>query len=250
MCLLPFIPFFRPFIPHVLILQIIRPMITMKVEREFALLKRSKTNTKMVYGAVGSKDMKIADSYNQYAVNNSGTETKKLTNTRDYSNYLMAKYPCLTPGKNASVSITNGLLRKAMSDEKTGAWLERELEKAPDYIKEAQQSAIAHGGTLKSVSIEFGEEYSTMTTVGVYGDEGGTDSEMDKWLERLKEKKEKQKEADKKQEEKKESEWSMEEASFELKFQGEDLEDLTNQFSRKLSENSPMVLTGYFDIKA
>ena len=58
---------------------------------------------------------------------------------RDYSNYLTQKYPCLTPGPNSAVSITGGLLRKAMADEKTGAWLERELSKAPDYIKEAQE---------------------------------------------------------------------------------------------------------------
>lgn len=192
--------------------------------------------------------MKIADSYNQYSVNAAGTDTKKPTNTRDYSNYLMEKYPCLTPGKNASVAITGGLLRKAMSDEKTGAWLERELEKAPDYIKEAQQSAAARGSTLKSVSIEFGEKYTTMTVCAVT-DGGGTDSEIDKWLEKLKEKKEKQKEEDKKQEAKKAEEKRLEEASDKLVFQGKDLEDLTNQFSRKLSESSPVLLPGYFDVK-
>lgn len=40
-----------------------------------------------------------------------------------------------------AVSVTSGMLRKAMQDEKTGKWLERELSKAPDYIKQAQQSA-------------------------------------------------------------------------------------------------------------
>ena len=62
-------------------------------------------------------------------------------NVREYSNYLMDKYSCLKPRNNVAVSVTSGLLRKAMSDEKTGQWLERELSKAPDYIKEAQQSA-------------------------------------------------------------------------------------------------------------
>ena len=37
-------------------------------------------------------------------------------------------------------------------------WMEKELSKVPDYIEAAQKSSIAHGGTLKSVSIEFGEE--------------------------------------------------------------------------------------------
>ena len=69
-------------------------------------------------------------------------------NVRDYSNYLMGKYSCLKPGNKVAVSLTSGLLRKAMSDEKTGQWLERELSKAPDYIKEAQQSASARGSKL------------------------------------------------------------------------------------------------------
>ena len=98
--------------------------------------------------------------------NNTGTASKKPSNEKDYSNYLIQKYPCQTPGKNAAVSMTGGLLRKAVADEKTGKWLERELAKAPDYIEAAQKSAIAHGSTIKFVSIEFGEEYSTMTTWG------------------------------------------------------------------------------------
>ena len=141
--------------------------------------------------------MKISGSYNPYSINNNtGTTSKKPTNVKDYSNYLTQKFGCLTPGKSASVSITGGLLRKAMSDEKTGAWLEKELSKAPDYIRAAQQSAIAHGSTLKFVSIEFGEEYSTMTTCTVT-DGGGTDPGIDKWLEKIKEKRDKQREENK-----------------------------------------------------
>ena len=118
-------------------------------------------------------------------------------NTREYSNYLMGKYSCLTPGKNVTVSVTPGLLRKAMGDGKTGEWLERELSKAPDYIKRAQQAAISHGSRLTSVSIEFGEEYSTMTTIGVFG-ESGTDSDIDKWMEKIEESKEEKRAAEEK----------------------------------------------------
>ena len=110
-------------------------------------------------------------------------------NVRDYSKYLSGKYACLTPGKNTSVSVSSGLLRKAMSDEKTGQWLERELSKAPDYIKQAQQSAAARGDRLISASIEFGEEYTTMYVCTVT-DTPGTDSDIDKWLERIKDRKE------------------------------------------------------------
>jgi len=135
-----------------------------------------------------------------------------------------------------------------MSDEKTGAWLERELAKAPDYIEAAQKSAIAHGSTLKSVSIEFGEEYSTMTTV-VVTDGGGTDSEIDKWLEKIKEKREEQKAADKKLEKKK-AEQSLEETSSTTEFRGKDLEDLTNQFTMKLAGTMTLLSGGAFDIRA
>ena len=192
--------------------------------------------------------MKISGSYSPYSINNNtGTTSKKPTNVKDYSNYLSQKFGCLTPGKSASVSVTGGLLRKAMSDDKTGEWLERELAKAPDYIEAAQKSAIAHGSTLKSVSIEFGEEYSTMTTV-VVTDGGGTDSEIDKWLEKIKEKREEQQAADKKLE-KKQAEQRLEEASSTTEFRGKDLEDLTNQFTMKLSGTMTLLSGGAFDIR-
>ena len=194
--------------------------------------------------------MKISGSYNPYSINNNtGTTSKKPTNVKDYSNYLTQKFGCLTPGKSASVSVTGGLLRKAMSDEKTGEWLERELSKVPDYIEAAQKSSIAHGGTLKSVSIEFGEEYSTMTTVGVFGDEGSTDPEIDKWLDKIKEKRVEQKEAEKKLEQK-QQEQKIDEASFNMEFRGKDLEDLTNQFTMKLAGTMTLLSGGAFDIRA
>lgn len=194
--------------------------------------------------------MRISGSYNQNTVNNSGsTSNRKFTTVKDYSNYLTQKFGCLTPGKSASVSVTGGLMRKAMSDEKTGEWLERELSKVPDYIEAAQKSSIAHGGTLKSVSIEFGEEYSTMTTVGVFGDEGSTDPEIDKWLENIKEKRAEQKEAEKKLEQK-QQEQKTDESSFNMEFRGKDLEDLTNQFTMKLSGTMTLLSGGAFDIRA
>jgi len=127
----------------------------------------------------------VNNNYQRSLITNNGYK-----NVRNYSRYLSGKYACLTPGKNTSVSITSGLLRKAMKDEKTGQWLERELSKAPDYIKQAQQSASARGDRLISASIEFGEEYTTMYVCTVT-DTPGTDSDIDKWLERIKESKEK-----------------------------------------------------------
>ncbi len=190
--------------------------------------------------------MQINGLVNSYSTNNH-TSNSKSTNIRDYSNYLNQKFSCLTPGNNASVSVTSGLLRKAMSDEKTASWLERELAKAPDYIEAAQRSAMAHGATLKSVTIEFGEEYSTMTTLTVT-DGGGTDSDIDKWLERVKEKREKQKEAEKKLEKKHEAE-RLREASFTEEFRGKDLDDLLSQFSTKMSGSLDLLSDVTFDVR-
>ena len=191
--------------------------------------------------------MKITDSYSPYLINDMGTVSRKPSTVKDYSNYLTRKYGCLTPGKNASVSVTGGLLQKAMSDEKTGAWLEKELSKAPDYIRAAQQSAIAHGSTLKFVSIEFGEEYSTMTTCTVT-DGGGTEPEIDKWLENIKEKRAKQREGNKKVEHKQETPM-IEAESYTSEFRGKGLDDLTEQFVMKMSGETAYISGGIFDMR-
>jgi hypothetical protein len=150
-------------------------------------------------------------------------------NVREYSNYLMGKYSCLKPGNNVAVSVTPGMLRKAMSDEKTGKWLERELAKAPDYIKSAQQSASARGSKLLSASIEFGEEYTTMCTLTVT-DTPGTDEDIDKWLERVEENREKQKKST---------------------FKGPDLKSVTDNFITEMSSVSwAKTAVSGFDMKA
>ena len=179
---------------------------------------------------------------------NNTSKTGGYKNVREYSNYLMGKYSCLKPGNNVAVSVTSGLLRKAMSDEKTGQWLERELSKAPDYIKQAQQSLSARGSRLISCSIEFGEEYTTMCVCGVT-DTPGTDEDIDKWLERIEENKEKQKKAEKKAAEKKLAEQRMEEFSY--TFKGEDLKSVTDSFIVKMSSlSTTMSSMSGFDMKA
>ncbi|SHH09598.1 hypothetical protein SAMN02745229_00211 [Butyrivibrio fibrisolvens DSM 3071] len=189
--------------------------------------------------------MKVTTANNQYSVNNWVTNNKKPNNVREYSNYLTNKYGCLTPGKNAAVSITGGLLRKAMADEKTGEWLERELGKVTDYIRTAQKAAIAHGSTLKSVSIEFGEEYSTMTTTGVFNGGGGTDSEIDEWLAKIEEKKSEKKASEKKIEQKK---IESDQDTFAMEMRGKSLEDLTGDFVMKLSLQTSGK-AGSFDVR-
>lgn len=186
-------------------------------------------------------NMGISNSYQNNTSKSSGYKS-----VREYSNYLMGKYSCLKPGNNVAVSVTSGLLRKAMSDEKTGQWLERELSKAPDYIKEAQQFASARGSRLVSASIEFGEEYTTMYVCTVT-DTPGTDEDIDKWLERIKESKEKQKDAEKKAAEEKLTEQRMEEYTF----KGADLKSVTDSFIEKMSTlSSTMSSVAGFDMKA
>jgi len=190
---------------------------------------------------VVGNNMGVSNSYQ-----NSTSRAGGYKNVREYSNYLMGKYSCLKPGNNVAVSVTSGLLRKAMSDEKTSQWLERELSKAPDYIKQAQQSASARGWRLVSCSIEFGEEYTTMYTCTVT-DTPGTDEDIDKWLERIEENKEKQKKAEKKAAEEKLTEQRMEEYTF----KGADLKSVTDSFIKKMSSLSTTMssITG-FDMKA
>ena len=179
----------------------------------------------------------------------SGYQTNKSSeykNVREYSNYLMDRYSCLKPGNNVAVSVTPGLLRKAMGDEKTGQWLERELSKAPDYIKAAQDSASSRGSRLVSCSIEFGEEYTTMYTCTVT-DTPGSDEDIDKWLERIKENKEKQKKAEKKAAEEKLTEQRIEEHTF----KGPNLKSVTDSFIKEMYSlgNVESFITG-FDMKA
>ena len=191
----------------------------------------------MFMSMIIGNNMVISDSYQ-----NNTSKAGGYKNVREYSNYLMGKYSCLKPGNNVAVSVTSRLLRKAMSDEKTGQWLERELSKAPDYIKEAQQSASARGSRLISCSIEFGEEYSTMTTIGVFG-ETGTDSDIDKWMEKIKESKE-----EKKATEEKLKEQRMEEYSY--TFKGADLKSVTDSFIAKMSSlSTTMSSMSGFDMK-
>ena len=207
----------------------------MEVEKE--VLKGQVKFMAMVIG----NNMGISNGYQ-----NSASKTGGYKNVREYSNYLMGKYSCLKPGSNVAVSVTSGLLRKAMSDEKTGQWLERELSKAPDYIKQTQQSLSARGSRLISCSIEFGEEYTTMCVCGVT-DTPGTDKDIDKWLERIEENKEKQKKAEKKAAEEKLTEQRMEEYTF----KGADLKSVTDSFIKKMSSLSTTMspITG-FDMKA
>ena len=191
---------------------------------------------------------------NDVTINNSYNNTSNTSgckNVREYSNYLMNKYNCLKPGKNASVSVTSGLLRKAMSDEKTGEWLERELSKAPDYIKEAQQSASAKGWRLVSCSIEFGEEYTTMSVCTVT-DTPGTDKDIDKWIERVKEKNEEKKKTQKKEENEAIEEKLLEHRTEEqmYTFKGTDMESIMQSFSNEMFNlNAAMNSLGGFDLK-
>ena len=52
-------------------------------------------------------NMGISSSYLKNVSKNSGYKS-----VQEYSNYLMDKYSCLTPGKNVAVSVTPGMLEK------------------------------------------------------------------------------------------------------------------------------------------
>ena len=78
-------------------------------------------------------------------------------------------------------------------------------------------------------------------------DTPGTDEDIDKWLERIKENKEKQKEAEKKAAEKKLTEQRTEEYTF----KGKDLKNVTDSFIAKMSSlSTTMSSMSGFDMKA
>ena len=163
-------------------------------------------------------------------------------NVREYSKYLIDKYSCLTHGNNVAVTVTSGMLKKAITDEKTGKWLERELGKAPDYIKQAQQAASARGSKLLSCTIEFGEEYTTMCTLTVT-DTSGTDKDIDKWLEKIKE--------DKEEKNTLEERLKKQKMDCSYVFKGKDLKSVTDDFIETISfiNTSKSIISG-FDMKA
>lgn len=195
--------------------------------------------------------MKIGNYAGVSSYQNNASKTGGYKNVREYSNYLMNKFSCLTPGKNTSVSVTSGLLRRAMKYEKMGQWLERELSKAADYIKDAQQSAKARGSKLIYCAIEFAEEYTTMYTCTVTDTEG-TDSFIDKWLERVKEATEEQKSTGK-VDDKTDIEQALKQHNLTgdfLALKGEDLKSLTDSFIEKMSSvNSAKNSSSGIDMK-
>ena len=67
-------------------------------------------------------------------------------------------------------------------------------------------------------------------------------------IQKIKEKKAEQKEAEKRLEQKQE-EKKTDDASFNMEFRGKDLEDLTNQFTMKLSGMMTLFSGGAFDIR-
>lgn len=144
------------------------------------------------YGNVKNENVKPSkNSEKNYYAGYTMNSANKFKNVSDYSKYLTNKYKCLTPCKNASVLIDRSVMQKACGDEKTAKWLEENLAIMPDFIRNAQKAAISHGSKLISVEFKFTNNGTEMTTCGIFG-ETGTDSEIDKWLERMKEDKEKE----------------------------------------------------------
>lgn len=94
---------------------------------------------------------------------NSTSKAGGYKNVREYSKYLMDKYSCLTPGNNVAVTVTSGMLKKAMTDEKTGKWLER-IEEKKEEKRAAEKQRIENiftGKDLKSVTDSFIQTLST-----------------------------------------------------------------------------------------
>ena len=81
-------------------------------------------------------------------------------------------------------------------------------------------------------------------------DGGGTDPDIDEWLEKVKKKREERKAEEKKQEEERTEARRQESETYKMELKGRDLEDLTRQFAMNLPSPSSLLLTGSFDMKA
>ena len=114
--------------------------------------------------------------YWRYRMNTEKTFADRLKELRNIRNYTQEEL---------------GKITNICGDEKTAKWLEENLAIMPDVIRNAQKAAISHGSKLISVEFKFTNNGTEMTTCGIFG-ETGTDSEIDKWLERMKEDKEKE----------------------------------------------------------
>ncbi len=80
-------------------------------------------------------------------------------------------------------------------------------------------------------------------------DGGGTDSDIDKWLERIKMKKEEQKAEEKKLEEKCAEERKQDATTYKMEFKGTDIADLTRQFTMNLADQVSLSSVGTFDVR-
>ena len=114
--------------------------------------------------------MKISDPYNPYSVSETNTIKEKPTDEKEYAKYLTGKYPCLSPGKNASVSVTSGLLRKAMKDEKTGEEVTKEdydwnaITKALKAFVEDYNTTVESAGESDTKDVLRNAVWMTKTT--------------------------------------------------------------------------------------
>jgi hypothetical protein len=130
------------------------------------------------------------------SVGSSMTEINpKSKSLNEYQTYLANQYPCLTPGKNASVSIETEMLRKAANDPAAAKELEERLSTIPDLVRKAGESTKALGATLQSYQLIVGDGYMESRSI-VRSEVGkpGLSEDIEKWLERIKAKRDKRKE--------------------------------------------------------
>ena len=168
--------------------------------------------------------------------------TGKSKSVSDYSKYLSNKYPCLTPGKSVSISIAPSLLRKAMGNEKTAKWLEENLAMEADLMQKQQNMCKARGERIVFQTTEYVDE-GVMTSSIMTVTDSEPNTEIDEWLEKIKEKKEEQKKAEKSQED-----------IRTVTVQGSDVNEVIKAMKKELSETSVSleqeVLQNSFDVKA
>lgn len=81
-------------------------------------------------------------------------------------------------------------------------------------------------------------------------DGGGTDPDIDEWLEKVKKKRAERKAEEKKQEEERAEVRRQEAETYKMELKGRDLEDLTRQFAMNLPIQSSLLSSSLIDMKA
>lgn len=164
---------------------------------------------------------------------------KTYSSSKEYYNYLIDKYDCLS-NKDYPVTINSSLLQKAAGDEKTAQWLEYNLSIMPQAIAKEKAMIEARGAKIVSYNCTINGYDSMTTQVCTTTDPDGkiAKENAQKRAEEKKKEEEKLKEkrAEKQEQEEKLTEKAMEEERlYKLRIDGKDVADVAKKMENAVA---------------